>query len=625
MKCERIITALLATTLAVNSLLTVEAEQTFSEFEDEMFKDMMSEDYTSLHYALKDYEQYGIGKPEVTIGSAEWDYEEAVEEYEDYQERLHAFDYDSLSDEEQTDYDTIDFYLETQIQLNSYPYFDWAFNSAEGVIDGLLTTFTEFVFYEKEDIDDYLTTLSTVPAYLDDCIELTKKQAEKGYFLTDSMLKNTEEAIDKFVEKTDDNELIQVFNENMDAFDGLSESERQTYKDKNKDIVLNEYIPAYQKVEEELEKLKGSRKGQYNVCSLEDGKEYYEALAKYKTSLDMSVEDILDICTQFLNTAIDELIDLQTNSSSNLDETVDIESAEEVLKYLESHMDELPTIDKVNYTVSYLDPSVANDSIIAYYMEPPIDDAQDNVIKINGDNISDTTELYYTLAHEGFPGHLYQINYYLQSNPALIRTQLTNMGYQEGWGMYASKLALQQSSMSEDAAEYYSLMTQISYVMDAAVDLGVNGIGWGTSQVSNYLENLYLNSDIAKELYDFVTAQPGTLLPYGVGIAMFETFEDKARNALGDSFDQKEFNEVLLKGGDRPFSVVEKDLDKYLGIEDNKENTKVNDNSDDDKTVEENTEVNWVLYGGAGTIIALIGIVALIGVYKHRKDNPFQS
>lgn len=625
MKCERIITALLATTLAVNSLLTVEAEQTFSEFEDEMFKDMMSEDYTTLHYALKDYEQYGIEKPEVTIGSAEWDYEEAVEEYEDYQERLHAFDYDSLSDEEQTDYDTIDFYLETQIQLNSYPYFDWAFNSAEGVIDGLLTTFTEFVFYEKEDIDDYLTTLSTVPAYLDDCIELTKKQAEKGYFLTDSMLKNTEEAIDKFVEKTDDNELIQVFNENIDAFDVLSESERQTYKDKNKDIVLNEYIPAYQKVEEELEKLKGSRKGQYNVCSLEDGKEYYEALAKYKTSLDMSVEDILDICTQFLNTAIDELIDLQTNSSSNLDETVDIESAEEVLKYLESHMDELPTIDKVNYTVSYLDPSVANDSIIAYYMEPPIDDVQDNVIKINGDNISDTTELYYTLAHEGFPGHLYQINYYLQSDPALIRTQLTNMGYQEGWGMYASKLALQQSSMSEDAAEYYSLMTQISYVMDAAVDLGVNGIGWGTSQVSNYLENLYLNSDIAKELYDFVTAQPGTLLPYGVGIAMFETFEDKARNALGDSFDQKEFNEVLLKGGDRPFSVVEKDLDKYLGIEDNKENTKVNDNSDDDKTVEENTEVNWVLYGGAGTIIALIGIVALIGVYKHRKDNPFQS
>lgn len=624
MKCERIITALLATTLLTNSFLSVKAEETFEEFEQSLFKDMMEEDYTSLHYALRDYEKYGIEKPEVTIGKAEWDYDETVEEYEEYQERLHAFDYDSLSDTEQTDYDTIDFYLETQIQLNSYPYFDWAFNSAEGVIDNLLTTFTEFVFYEKQDIDDYLTTLSTVPSYLDGCLDITKKQAEKGYFLTDSMLEETNDAIDKFVEKTDDNELIQIFNENIDAFDGLSDSEKKTYKQKNEDIVLNEYIPAYEKVKEELNKLKGSRTAAYNVSSLEDGADYYEALAKYKTSLDMSVEDMLDLCTQFLNTTLDDIYDLQTNHSDEIDETIDIESAEEVLKYLESHMDEMPTLQKVNYTVSYLDPSVANDSIVAYYLNPPVDDTQDNVIKINGDNVSDTTELYVTLAHEGFPGHLYQINYYLQSNPSLLRTQLSNMGYQEGWGMYAEKLALQQSTMNEYSAEYYALYNELNYVVDAAVDLGVNGLGWGTSEVSEYLDNLYLNSEMAKDLYDFVTDQPGTILPYGVGVAMFETLEDKARNALGDEFNQKEFNQVLLDGGDRPFGVVEEDVNAYLNIDNNNENKIVNDEVDTNKQTK-NKEVNYLLYVGVGSCIALIGILALIGVHKHRKDNPFQS
>lgn len=624
MKCERIITALLATTLLTNSFLSVKAEETFEEFEQSLFKDMMEEDYTSLHYALRDYEKYGIEKPEVTIGKAEWDYDETVEEYEEYQERLHAFDYDSLSDTEQTDYDTIDFYLETQIQLNSYPYFDWAFNSAEGVIDNLLTTFTEFVFYEKQDIDDYLTTLSTVPSYLDGCLDITKKQAEKGYFLTDSMLEETNDAIDKFVEKTDDNELIQIFNENIDAFDGLSDSEKKTYKQKNEDIVLNEYIPAYEKVKEELNKLKGSRTAAYNVSSLEDGADYYEALAKYKTSLDMSVEDMLDLCTQFLNTTLDDIYDLQTNHSDEIDETIDIESAEEVLKYLESHMDEMPTLQKVNYTVSYLDPSVANDSIVAYYLNPPVDDTQDNVIKINGDNVSDTTELFVTLAHEGFPGHLYQINYYLQSNPSLLRTQLSNMGYQEGWGMYAEKLALQQSTMNEYSAEYYALYNELNYVVDAAVDLGVNGLGWGTSEVSEYLDNLYLNSEMAKDLYDFVTDQPGTILPYGVGVAMFETLEDKARNALGDEFNQKEFNQVLLDGGDRPFGVVEEDVNAYLNIDNNNENKIVNDEVDTNKQTN-NKEVNYLLYVGVGSCIALIGILALIGVHKHRKDNPFQS
>lgn len=624
MKCERIITALLATTLLTNSFLSVKAEETFEEFEQSLFKDMMEEDYTSLHYVLRDYEKYGIEKPEVTIGKAEWDYDETVEEYEEYQERLHAFDYDSLSDTEQTDYDTIDFYLETQIQLNSYPYFDWAFNSAEGVIDNLLTTFTEFVFYEKQDIDDYLTTLSTVPSYLDGCLDITRKQTEKGYFLTDSMLEETNDAIDKFVEKTDDNELIQIFNENIDAFDGLSDSEKKTYKQKNKDIVLNEYIPAYEKVKEELNKLKGSRTAAYNVSSLEDGADYYEALAKYKTSLDMSVEDMLDLCTQFLNTTLDDIYDLQTNHSDEIDETIDIESAEEVLKYLESHMDEMPTLQKVNYTVSYLDPSVANDSIVAYYLNPPVDDTQDNVIKINGDNVSDTTELYVTLAHEGFPGHLYQINYYLQSNPSLLRTQLSNMGYQEGWGMYAEKLALQQSTMNEYSAEYYALYNELNYVVDAAIDLGVNGLGWGTSEVSEYLDNLYLNSEMAKDLYDFVTDQPGTILPYGVGVAMFETLEDKARNALGDEFNQKEFNQVLLDGGDRPFDVVEEDVNAYLNIDNNNENKIVNDEVDTNKQTK-NKEVNYLLYVGVGSCIALIGILALIGVHKHRKDNPFQS
>lgn len=624
MKCERIITALLATTLLTNSFLSVKAEETFEEFEQSLFKDMMEEDYTSLHYALRDYEKYGIEKPEVTIGKAEWDYDETVEEYEEYQERLHAFDYDSLSDTEQTDYDTIDFYLETQIQLNSYPYFDWAFNSAEGVIDNLLTTFTEFVFYEKQDIDDYLTTLSTVPSYLDGCLDITKKQAEKGYFLTDSMLEETNDAIDKFVEKTDDNELIQIFNENIDAFDGLSDSEKKTYKQKNEDIVLNEYIPAYKKVKDELNKLKGSRTAAYNVSSLEDGADYYEALAKYKTSLDMSVEDMLDLCTQFLNTTLDDIYDLQTNHSDEIDETIDIESAEEVLKYLESHMDEMPTLQKVNYTVSYLDPSVANDSIVAYYLNPPVDDTQDNVIKINGDNVSDTTELYVTLAHEGFPGHLYQINYYLQSNPSLLRTQLSNMGYQEGWGMYAEKSALQQSTMNEYSAEYYALYNELNYVVDAAVDLGVNGLGWGTSEISEYLDNLYLNAEMAKDLYDFVTNQPGTILPYGVGVAMFETLEDKARNALGDEFKQKEFNQVLLDGGDRPFGVVEEDVNAYLNIDNNNENKIVNDEVDTNKQTK-NKEVNYLLYVGVGSCIALIGILALIGVHKHRKDNPFQS
>lgn len=623
---KKLVNGILGSFLMISSILTpIHAKESFSDFEDELFQEMMSEDYTTLHFSLRDYQKYGIEKPDVNIGDASWDdYEDNVEDCDEYLKKLQSFDYDSLSETEQKDYRTIAFYLERNKELNSYPYFDWAFNSAEGVIDNLLTTFTEFVFYEKEDIDDYLATLASVPAYLDQCLENTKKQAAKGYFLTDAMLKATEDAIEKFVDKKDDNELIKIFDENIDAFDGLSAEEKEAYKKKNREIVLNAYIPSYEKVAEELQKLKGSRKADYNVSSLDGGSEYYAALARYKTSIDADVETILDICTQYIEKSVDELYDIMQNHSEVTEETLDFDSAEDVLSYLEGHLDAFPVLDKVYYNVQYLDPSVANDSIVAYYLSPPVDDMRDNVIKINGDNVSDVLDLYTTLAHEGFPGHLYQTNYYIQQQPSLLRTQLTMMGYQEGWGMFAEGQALHVSGLSEYASEYQKINIELNYVLSAAVDLGVNGLGWSTKDVSKYLDRLDLNSSIAKDLYDFATLQPGTILPYGVGVAMLELLEKKAKNALGNDFDQKAFNEVLLNDGNRPFEVVEDAVNAYCGIDGNDENNIISHRFNSKETpVKE--DVNWLLYGACGCGIIVLGVMGVILYVKSRKDDPFQS
>ncbi len=629
---KRIINSAVGISLSIGMLCTpIHAEKSFSDFEDTLFKDLMESDYTTMHFALKDYAKLNIEKPELNVGDASWeDYEETVEENQEYLDELHTFDYDSLTDTEKKDYQTIEAYLYQQINLNSYPYFDWAFNSSTGVIDNLLTVFTEFVFYEKEDFDDYLEVLASVPDYLDQCLENTKKQAEKGYFLTDTMLQDTEDAINKFVEKTDDNELIRIFDENVDAFDGLSDSEKEEYKEKNRDIVLNSYIPAYKKVGEELLKLKGSRNGEYNVSSLEDGADYYQAYAQYQTSMNTDVNTMLDICTQFLNQSVIEFYDVVSSHSDEINEEIDLESAEDVLSYLEQHLDNFPELQKVDYNVQYLDSSVASDSVVAYYLTPPIDDVQENVIKVNGDNISDTTELYIALSHEGFPGHLFQFNYYYSTDPANIRTQITMMGYQEGWAMYASSQALSVSNLNTYSSEYQKLNNEINYVLDAAVDLGVNGLGWSTSDISDYLNNLGLSGDSAKSLYDYVTEYPGVLLSYGVGVAMFELLQDKAENALGDDFDQKEFNTVILNDGPRTFELVEEDVNAYCGIENTDENNifkhvsyseKVNPSSQSstDKTV------NWILYGTIGVGIMAIGAISIIMIIKSRKDDPFLS
>lgn len=564
-----------AVAAAVISPASVMAEENtgnadFDEFLNQEFVQAMEDDYLTMHYTIRDYESAGITKPDpVMTDQSLQSYQDAVDEANASLEKLKAFDYDSLSAEQQVDYQVYETYLENIAAMHSYPMLDQMFNPSFGIQENLLTNFTEFIFYDKQDVEDYLSVLKSVPDCLEQCLDITKRQAAAGYFLTDSQLDDTEDSIAKFTEKKDDNQLIVIFDEDIDALDFLSDDEKASYKEQNKDIVLNQFIPAYDHVSEELEKLRGSANYEGGLCNYEDGgSDYYQALVRYKTSSDDSIQDLLDQCTDFLSQVIYQYIDLMR--SSDLDsaeqETVGMDTPEEILSYLQSILGKsYPQGPDVTYTASYLDPSVANDSVVAYYMQPPIDDITDNVIKINGDNVSDENELYSTLAHEGFGGHLYQITWFLNTNPSRIRSVCSNSGYTEGWGMYAEIVALSNAPQLSDAAiENLQINTSLGYVLDAAADLAVNGLGYSVDDVAEYLDSLGLNSANAESLYDFVISQPGTILPYGIGLMKFLNLREDAKEALGSKFDLKEFNTVLLTGGDRPFSMVEADVNEWV-------------------------------------------------------------
>ena len=562
-----LLTAAASVALGLNCLaVTAEEDENkaFEEFMNSEFKEMMESDYLTLHFTIKDYSALDIDKPELEIGEASWEsYEEAYQEGVETMEKLHSFDRSKLSAENQIDYDTYEFYLQRMNELNSMPYLDFIFQP-NGVIDNLTVNFTEFVFYKEEDFNDYLEVLSTVDSYLDECLEVTKKQAAEGYFLSDAALEQTLDSIDKFVAKTDDNELIVIFEKNVDAFEGISDSDRQEYKDRNRDIVLNTYIPAYAKVGEELRKLQGSRTAGDSVYDLPGGKEYYESFLKLKASTDKTPQELFDIMDRYLRSAMTDYLMAVYFGSAAMDEARPEEDPDTVLHFLQDNLQDFPDGPKVNFRSSYLDPSVANPSIVAYYMEPPIDDLVDNVIRINGDNVSDSNEMYTTLAHEGFPGHCYQITWFLNQNPNPVRTQISNLGYTEGWAMYVQDYAWRNSGLSESAAELQRMDQNVNYILSAICDIAVNGLGYDVEKLGAYFEDLGLGADFAQNMYDFVGPSPGLIVPYGAGLVQFLILKDTAEQSLGDDFDLKEFNTVLLTGGDRPFELVKADVDAYI-------------------------------------------------------------
>ena len=551
--------------MALALLTPIKAEPSFSEWAMQQFKNSMEDDFMNLHFSLKNPSKYGIKAKEISLGKApsKEEYEKGLAENRKTLNELKRFDRDKLSAREKVDYDILKDHLERDSQQNFYN-FQFYFLPQSGLITNLTTNFTEFKIENETDIQNYLKVLTSVPSYMDGALKVTKDQAGRGFFMSDEALDETEAHIDKFIRKKENSALIKTFNQKIDAVKGISDTKKEEYKKKNRDLVLKHFIPSYEKIRKELESLRGSRKGR-SLYNMKGGLDYYKNLLQAKSNTKGAPKEIFDLVDKALDKEIRGLMTVSmTSKGKELGERIPRKDPVQILEEHKKNLKKLfPSPAKVQYTVSYLDPSVANDGVVAYYLNPTIDDIRNNVIRINRSAVKDTNEMYSTLAHEGYPGHLYQMTWFLNTKPHPIRSVVGHIGYSEGWAMYVEDAMWQFSGLKKKAVEYNRTLTNINYMLPAAIDIGVNGLGWKREDVINYVNSKGLDGNAAKELYEAVIKDPAIYIPYGVGLAQFLTMKYQVVEKLGSKV-LKELNEVFLTNGDRPFWMVQKDVDAFL-------------------------------------------------------------
>ena len=308
------------------------------------------------------------------------------------------------------------------------------------MIGALNQNFLEFRMETEEDVQLYLTLLADVERYLNEAVTYTQNQARRGYFLQDETLDSTLAEIDRFVEKVDDNALIVNFQEKLAAIDSLSDEQRQRYANENETLMKETYLPSYRHVREELEALRGSAKGQGGLAAAygEQGRAYYQLLMQAKTGTDQTIMELASELENFLIQKLQRMQTLLQQDPSLLEKLEAVEfptvDAAELLAEFEKKMTEVvPEIPSIRYTVSFLDASIASENTIAYYLIPPLDQETENIMKVNPAYADNSETLWTTLAHEGFPGHCYQHNYFQNTDPHPIRRVLSETAYAEGW------------------------------------------------------------------------------------------------------------------------------------------------------------------------------------------------
>lgn len=609
--------SLLAITLFLIQPLTIYAESeenaAFDDFMMSEFVDMNESDYVTMHFTVMDPSKYGIEETDPNIGKI-YTKEETIAENQKSLDKLHEFDYNSLSKKQQVDYDEYEYELEAAIAQLQYDDYEMLYTPGSNVAENIVTNLSEFVFRDEQDIKDYLEVLRSIPDFISDTLDVTKEQAANGIYLTDAMLEETLSWFDDFLAKQDDNALLDVFDSQIDEISFVEEAQKEQYKQENKQLVLEQILPSYQTARDVLESLKGSRQYGDSLYDLPNGADYYDTKLETTAATDMSVQELLDLCTTTLQDTVSQYMLLSMSSSDDEGaSSIQLSTPEDILFYLKSQLsNEFPMLDSFSYKAEYLDESVANDLTVAYYMQCPIDDVSANSIKINGDNVSDANELYTTLAHEGITGHMYQRNYYISTNPNPLRLMMGTLGYGEGWAMYAEIQMWNYAGISKNAQKDQALNLELNYVLNAAIDLGVNGLGWDESEVASYLEKLGLNTAIAKNLRDYVVLYPMALVPYGCGLAQFLKIRNDAENALKEKFDALEFNKVLLDNGDRNFNLISQDVEEWVSEQGSTIITPVMVES-----------VNWFVIGGIACVLVVVGVVAFVIGKKHRKDDSF--
>lgn len=557
-------------------------QQEFEQYLDDYFKDVVTDDTLTYNYTIKDGADYGLEEPEVTLGDPGMTAEEIgqdKEEFEGWVKKLDAIDRSCLTEDQKLTYDVLDEYFEVSAGIFDNVYLYEPFSPMRGLQANIATNFTDYRFDDKGDVERYIELLGQIPDYFAEYLDFEQEKSEKGYFMSDAVCDKVISQCKDFVADKENHFMETTFNDNIDALDFLTDEEKAEYKEANKQAVENSLLPAFENVADVLSGLKGTGTNDGGICNYDGGKEYYEYLLKNFAGTAKSPEEVIDMLDTELQKLMVSLYQyylgnqaayeyFAANYDSIFAETDQMTASEMVDKMMETASEHYPDAGTINYKAEALDKNLETimDDVLAYYMAPAIDDPDNNLIRVNGLH---TDGMWTTLAHEGYPGHMLQNAYYMSTDPEPVRTLMNFLGYKEGWAMYACYDSLyyyeyEEPEYGDTIAALYQLNDEMSYLMMGRVDLGINYEGWTLQDTADYLTKNGMDGSAAQELYTTMVGDPAVYQSYSTGYYEMKELRDYAEEKMGDDFDLKTFNTIILETGPCQFDILKEQVDKKL-------------------------------------------------------------
>ena len=551
-----------------SSLHAESSDRQFRTFTRSLFQTEVSANTISLHYTLRSPSDYGIADIPATYGSLSSDPVAAKASVRNVLSSLQEFDPDTLSSENALTFKILDTYLKNASTGTDYLLYQEPLGSVSGIHTQLPVLLSEYSFYDTQDVETYLALLKETPSYFDSVIRFEQKKAASGLFMPDYQADSVLDTCQSFIDMGKENYLVSTFNERIASLDLLLENKKDSFQKENMKLVTEEIYPAYQNLITAIKSLKGKGMNEQGLSYFPYGKKYYEYLVRQTTGCNESISRLrLMTRAQILEDlgAMQKVLfpaDAALTQASVLEQT----SPDSMLDDLRSKItDTFPEIPDVDFQVKYVPESMQDYLSPAFYMIPAIDNLTENVIYINNGQTASGLNLYTTLAHEGYPGHLYQTVYFSASEPDPIRSILDFGGYVEGWATYAEMMSYYLAPLPKTEASLLQKNSSVILGLYALADMGIHYDGWSVTDTVRFFSDYGINDPNAvQSVYKLIIGSPANYLKYYIGYLKFYELKKEMADALGNQFSQKEFHRAVLDVGPAPFEIVYDEVEKNL-------------------------------------------------------------
>lgn len=557
-------------------------QKKFDRFLNSCFREYAAENTITLHFKLSNPSAYGIKTPvSPTYGDLSSDtLKKNCSRSKELLQKLYTFPTSSLTKKQKLTWQIFQDYLNESIMNEKYILYSSPLGT-NGLQSEIPVTLSEYRLDNEKDIKDYLSLVNQVPELFTQILDFEQERRNAGLISPSFVISDTIDQIDQFLNASEENNpLIQSFEDRLTEVESLSKDQKASYIANNRLLVTDKVLPAYKSLKTSLQAYTNDSKNtssKERLCEYKNGQDYYKFLLMSNVGTDFSPEDCITILESQLKNTVKDISSLTTKNkdlyTEYLSATPALSAPKEIMNTLKNDsLVEFPEIKNISCQLKNVPDALSGTSACAFYLVPPIDSTKDNIIYINKSRV-DSNELFSTLAHEGYPGHLYQTNYFLTTNPSPLRTFLHCAGYDEGWGTYAQLYSYNfiefknvDEQTTKQLRQLYRDNDLLSLSLSSLCDLYVNYKNYDENALANYLQTYGIDKDSAQNLYRYVIENPTTYLSYSIGCYELDQLKQTMSDSLGKAFKISDFHEAVLNVGSCNFSILRQEIEKEAEI-----------------------------------------------------------